>query len=66
MEEYIRPDEDLSEPEPKYKTADIIALVVVIVSMSVLGYQVVMNHTITMPTEPMMFVLGYFFTKVKP
>lgn len=42
-------------------TDEIIALAVVIPTILVSGYQAIMGQEITMPTEPAMIVLGFYF-----
>ena len=44
-------------------TDEIIALVVVLTSITVTGYQAIAEKDITMPTEPIMLVLGYYYGK---
>lgn len=44
-------------------TDEIIALGVVIPTIIVMGYQAIMQQEITMPTEPAMIVLGFYFGK---
>lgn len=44
-------------------TDEIIALGVVIPTILVMGYQAIMQQEITMPTEPAMIVLGFYFGK---
>jgi len=44
-------------------TDKIIALGVVIPTILVMGYQAVMQQEITMPTEPAMIILGFYFGK---
>ena len=44
-------------------TDEIIALGVVIPTILVLGYQAIVTQDITMPTEPAMLILGFYFGK---
>ena len=44
-------------------TDEILALGVVIPTILVMGYQAIMQQDITMPTEPAMIVLGFYFGK---
>lgn len=44
-------------------TDKIIALGVVLPTIFVMGYQAIMIQAITMPTEPAMIVLGFYFGK---
>lgn len=42
---------------------EIIAIGTVGITLGVIGYQAITGGDITMPTEPAMMVLGYFFAK---
>ena len=42
---------------------EIIAIAVVVPTIVVLGYQAIVGTEITMPTEPAMIVLGFYFGK---
>ena len=42
---------------------EIIAIAVVVPTIAVLGYQAIAGTEITMPTEPAMIVLGFYFGK---
>ena len=44
-------------------TDEIIAIGVVLPTIVVLGYQAIMGTDITMPTEPAMLILGFYFGK---
>ena len=44
-------------------TDEIIAIGVVLPTIVVMGYQAIMGTDITMPTEPAMLVLGFYFGK---
>lgn len=44
-------------------TDEIIAIAVVVPTIVVLGYQAIVGTEITMPTEPAMIVLGFYFGK---
>jgi len=44
-------------------TDEIIALGVVLPTILVLGYQAIVGTEITMPTEPAMIILGFYFGK---
>ncbi len=44
-------------------TDEIIALGTVIPTILIMGYQAIMQQDITMPTEPAMIVLGFYFGK---
>ena len=44
-------------------TDEILTLGVVIPTILVMGYQAIMQQDITMPTEPAMIVLGFYFGK---
>lgn len=44
-------------------TDKIIAIGVVLPTIIIIGYQAVIGQDITMPTEPAMIILGYFFGK---
>ena len=44
-------------------TDEIIALGVVLPTIIVMGYQAIMQQEITMPTEPAMLILGFYFGK---
>lgn len=44
-------------------TDEILAIIVVLPTIAVLGYQAVVGAALSMPTEPMMLILGYFFGK---
>jgi len=44
-------------------TDELIALGVVIPTIAVMGYQAIVNAEISMPTEPAMLVLGFYFGK---
>ena len=44
-------------------TDEIIAISVVVPTILVLGYQAIVGVDITMPTEPAMIVLGFYFGK---
>ena len=44
-------------------TDKIIALGVVIPTILVMGYQAIMQQELTMPTEPAMIILGFYFGK---
>ena len=44
-------------------TDEIIAISVVVPTILVLGYQAVVGVDITMPTEPAMIILGFYFGK---
>jgi len=44
-------------------TDEIIAIAVVVPTIVVLGYQAITGTEITMPTEPAMIVLGFYFGK---
>jgi uncharacterized membrane protein len=55
---YMTLKEILSE-----NTDEIIAIAVVIPTIAVMGYQAIAGVDITMPTEPAMLILGYFFGK---
>lgn len=46
-------------------TDEIIALAVVVPTIAVMGYQAVIGSEITMPTEPAMLILGYYFAMKK-
>ena len=42
-------------------TDEIIAIAVVVPTIVVLGYQAIIGVDITMPTEPAMLILGFYF-----
>ena len=42
-------------------TDEILALVVVVPTIAVLGYQAITGAETTMPTEPMLLILGFYF-----
>jgi uncharacterized membrane protein len=44
-------------------TDEIIAIAVVVPTIVVLGYQAIIGVDITMPTEPAMIILGFYFGK---
>jgi len=44
-------------------TDEIIAISVVVPTIIVLGYQAIVGTDITMPTEPAMIILGFYFGK---
>lgn len=44
-------------------TDEIIAISVVVPTILVLGYQAITGVETTMPTEPAMIILGYYFGK---
>jgi len=44
-------------------TDELIALGVVLPTIAVLGYQAIIGTEISMPTEPAMLVLGFYFGK---
>lgn len=44
-------------------TDEIIAMAVVVPTIVVLGYQAIIGVDITMPTEPAMIILGFYFGK---
>ena len=44
-------------------TDEIIALGVVLPTIIVMGYQAIMGTEISMPTEPAMLILGFYFGK---
>lgn len=44
-------------------TDEILAIIVVLPTIAVLGYQAVIGATASMPTEPAMIILGYYFGK---
>lgn len=44
-------------------TDEIIAIGVVLPTVGIIGYQSIIGTTVSMPTEPLMLILGYFFGK---
>jgi hypothetical protein len=42
---------------------EFLAIVVVVVTMAVIGFQSIRGIELTMPLEPMMLVLMFYFTK---
>ena len=44
-------------------TDEIIAIGVVLPTIGIIGYQAVIGAMVSMPTEPLMLILGYYFGK---
>lgn len=45
----------------EWSIVNVLALVIVGISMVVMGYESITNGSIGYPTEPLMIIIGYFF-----